>query len=232
MTLALVLCGGLGTRLRPVVGDLPKALAPIEGRPFIDYLLDDLSSNGITHVVLCTGYGADRIAAHCGDGARWGLRIDASAEPEALGTGGAVKHAERFVTGDPFFVINGDSFVVADLNAARKRHIERGAAITMVVTEVADTARYGAVITGDDDAIERFVEKGRGGPGLINAGVYVMQRDVLNRIPGGRQVSMEHDFLPKYVGRGLQAFPVAGPFIDIGTPESFLIAPEILGYGR
>lgn len=228
MTTALILCGGLGTRLRPAVGNLPKALASIDGTPFIDYLLRYLARQSVRHVVLCTGYGAEQVAEACGDGSRWGIHIDTSAENEPLGTGGAVRNAHSVVTSDPFFVLNGDSFVSADLLAVQRAHVDRGAAITMVVTEVPDVSRFGCVVANADGSIARFVEKGPSGPGLINAGIYLMQRLVLDEIAANRPVSMERDVLPTYVGHGLYAFAAPGPFIDIGTPESLRMAPQIL----
>jgi NDP-sugar pyrophosphorylase family protein len=230
MSSALVLCGGLGSRLRPVVGDLPKALAPVDGVPFIDYLLQFLVDQNVHHVVLCTGFGAERVASHCGDGSRWGVRIDVSHEQEPLGTGGAVKHAERLIGSDPFFVLNGDSWVNASLAAMQEAHAERRASITIAVTAVPDLVRFGAVAFEVDGTITGFEEKGRTGPGSINAGIYLMSREVLGSIEPGQAASMEREVLPAYIGRGLYAIATPGPFIDIGVPESFAVAPQVLRF--
>src|SRR5262245_52364369 len=141
---ALVLCGGLGTRLRPLVGDLPKALAPVAGRPFIDHLLDYLRRQGVTDVVLCTGFGAEQVATHCGDGSAWDVRLRYSPEPCPLGTGGAVRHAQQYITG-PFLVLNGDSLVRVDLTRLLAHHLDKGARITLALIEVADRLRFGSV---------------------------------------------------------------------------------------
>jgi NDP-sugar pyrophosphorylase family protein len=230
MSSALVLCGGLGSRLRPVVGDLPKALAPVDGVPFIDYLLQFLADQSVRHVVLCTGFGAEQVAAHCEDGSRWGVRIDVSHEQEPLGTAGAVKHAERWIGSDPFFVLNGDSWVNASLAAMQHAHAERGASITIAVTAVPELGRFGAVAVEADGAVSGFEEKGGTGPGSINAGIYLMNREVLGSIEPGKATSMEHDVLPAYVGRGLYAITARGPFIDIGVPESLAVAPKVLRF--
>lgn len=225
----LVLAGGLGSRLRPVVGGLPKVLAPVAGRPFLHYLLDYLRDQGACDILLSTGYGAEQVAASCHDEASWDVRLRYSRETELLGTGGAIKHAEAAIGSDPFLVTNGDSLVRADLSRLLAFHAARDARITIALVEVPDKDRFGAVRLAGDGAITAFDEKGAGGLGLINAGIYVFDRAVLASIPTGRAVSVEREVFPRFVGAGLYGLTVPGPFIDIGTPESYLTAPTIVG---
>lgn len=225
---ALVLCGGLGTRLRSVVSDVPKALARIGGEPFIGYLIRYLVRHGVRDIVLCTGFGAEQLAAYCGDGSRWGAHIRHSVEPSPLGTGGALKNAVHLAASDPVLVVNGDSFVNADVAKLRSYHLEKAAHLTIVVTEVADQSRYGGVRVARNGAVEGFNEKDSTGPGWINAGMYLMDRAIIESIPSGRMVSLERDVLPRYIGNGGFAMEVAGTFIDIGTPESYAAAETVL----
>ncbi|MBI3945599.1 MAG: D-glycero-beta-D-manno-heptose 1,7-bisphosphate 7-phosphatase [Armatimonadetes bacterium] len=225
---AVILCGGLGTRLRPVIGDLPKILAPIAGRPFLHSLLAYLRGQGITDVVLATGHGAAAVAACGGDGSARGLRLRYSEETEPLGTGGAIRLAAPQIGSDPFLVLNGDSLVGADLARTVAFHQERGARATLVLAEVPDKTRFGSVLLEPDGRVAGFVEKGASGPGRINAGIYVMNREVLQAIPAGRSVSVEREVFPALVGRGLYGLVAPGPFIDIGTPEAFAEAQRRL----
>jgi NDP-sugar pyrophosphorylase family protein len=220
-TTAAILCGGLGTRLRPVAGDTPKALVEIAGTPFLDRLLAHLAASGLHDVVLCTGVGADRVAAHCGDGSRWGLEIRSSREDTPLGTGGALRLARGLIASSPFLVLNGDSFVDADPRALVSFHTARRAGATLLLVRVPDRSRFGSVRLGDGGRIAAFEEKGLAGPGLVNAGVYALSRNVLDAIPAGRPVSLESEVFPALVGGGLFGFVAHARFIDIGTPESF-----------
>lgn len=226
-TTALVLAGGLGSRLRPVVGNLPKVLAPIAGQPFLSYLLAYLRGQGIADILLSTGYGAEHVSDYCRDGSRWGVRVRYSREAEPLGTGGAIKRAEGLITSDPCLVLNGDSLVRADLARLLAAHAERQARITMALVEVPDKARFGSVLQADGGAIAAFREKGDQGSGLINAGIYVIDRAVLDAIPVGYNVSVERDVFPSFVGKGLYGLVVDAPFIDIGTPEAYAAAQTI-----
>jgi D-glycero-alpha-D-manno-heptose 1-phosphate guanylyltransferase len=225
---ALVLCGGLGTRLRPVVNDVPKALAPVGGEPFIGYLLRYLERGGVREIVLCTGYGADQLEQYCGDGSRWNVSIRYSIETSPLGTGGALKNAERFADSDPLLVLNGDSFVEADLRALQSYHAAKSALATMVVTHVPDQSRFGGVRIGSQDQVEGFIEKGSSGAGWINAGMYLMTRSIITGMPAGREISLEREILPAFVNNGMFAMKTTGAFIDIGTPASYAEAERVL----
>ncbi len=222
-TTALVLAGGLGSRLRPVVGALPKVLAPVAGQPFLYHLLDYLHGQGLSDILLSTGYGAEQVMDYCQDGARWDVRVRYSREAEPLGTGGAIKHAEPLIASDPFLALNGDSLVRADLARLLGLHAERRARITMALVEVPDKGRFGSVVLAGDGAIAAFNEKGDRGVGLINAGIYVIDRGALDAIPAGRSVSLEREVFPGFVGKGLYGAVVPGPFLDIGTPEDYAL---------
>ena len=226
-TTAVILCGGLGTRLRPVTGDLPKALAPVAGKPFLHHLFGYLRSAGVTDLVLCTGHAAEQVEGACGNGSAWGISVRYVREHALLGTGGAVKNAEPLLRSDPFLALNGDSFVPADLGRLARFHRERGARISLVLSMVDDQARYGGVRRDDDDAIVGFDEKGRSGAGLISAGMYLIDRSVLDEVPPATVVSIERDVFPRWAGRGLFGLAMPGPFIDIGTPESFAAAAAV-----
>jgi len=216
----LVLAGGLGTRLRGVVPDLPKVLAPVAGRPFLDHLLSELARRGARDVVLATGYRSDLVRRFAADGARWGLAVRYSEEHEPLGTGGAVVAARSLLPSDPFVVLNGDTFVEVEWEAFAAAHRAAGAVITVAVVPVADSARFGRVLLADGDRVAGFTEKGEAGPGLVNAGAYLIARDAPAAWGTEAPLSLERDVLPRYVGRGLQGFRCAGRFLDIGTPVS------------
>jgi D-glycero-alpha-D-manno-heptose 1-phosphate guanylyltransferase len=227
-TKAVLLVGGLGTRLRTVVPSAPKPLAPVGNRPFLELLIRQLRSQGIQSLIMCTGYLADQIEGEFGDGSGLGVTIDYSKEPEALGTAGAVKFAERFLQGVPdFLVMNGDSFLELDLRQLIQLHRTRASLATMAVVSVENAGRYGTVHVGSDNRITTFCEKtGSDSPGLINAGVYVFSPTILELIPAG-PVSLEKDVFPRLIDQGLYAAREQGVFIDIGTPADYAHAQEL-----
>ena len=223
---ALILAGGLGTRLRPVLPDTAKPMAPVRGRPFVEYLVAHLARHGLTEIVLCIGYLGQQLRDHFGDGSRFGVAIRYSDEPQPMGTGGALKLAEPLIGADrSFLVANGDSFFGADLRALIDDHRRRAALATMALTRVLepDAARYGGVELDDQMAIARFVEKGAAGSagGLINAGLYLFERRVLEVIPAGIPVSLERETFPRLVGDRFYGLPLSGFFVDIGLPASY-----------
>lgn len=220
---AAILAGGLGTRLRSVVADRPKVLAPVGGRPYLTYLLDQLADAGIERVVLLVGHRADMVRESLGTHYR-GLRLLYSAEPTPLGTGGALAHALPWLAGRHVLLLNGDSFCEFDLAVMRQRPL------SMAVAHVSNTARYGEVIFTDDGRVLAFGEKSEasvacqhpGKPGWINAGVYCLPREAIQSLPNSRPLSLERDAIPQWVQQQqLYAVPTGGRFIDIGTPESF-----------
>ena len=225
---AVVLAGGLGTRLRFVVSDRPKVLAPVRGRPFLAHILDRLDAARVWDVVLATGYQAAQIRATFG-GRHRGLRLHYSEEPQPLGTGGALARALSLATSDPVLVLNGDSLCAVDLDALRLTHERAGVEGTLVVTTVPDAGRYGSVAVGKDCRIDGFVEKrDGGGAGLVNAGIYLLSRRLLTTIPRDVAVSLERDLLPAWIAMGLAAHRTDAPLLDIGTPDAYAAAEDFL----
>ena len=216
-----VLAGGLGTRVAGVLGDTPKVLAPVEGRPYLAWLLDWLKGFGTRRVVLCLGHLAGKVQAWVADHPRTDMEIVTSVEPAPLGTAGGLRHARALLGSDPVLVMNGDTFVAADLGALLRRHRDARADITILCAEVEDAGRYGRVELDADRRIGRFAEKEPGsGRGLINAGVYLLSAVALDRIAAGGARSIEREiFMAEGPGR-ISAEVTQGAFIDIGTPES------------
>jgi NDP-sugar pyrophosphorylase family protein len=227
-TKAVLLVGGLGTRLRTVVTSAPKPLAPVGNRPFLELLIRQLGSQGIRSLIMCTGYLADQIESEFGKGSGLGVTIEYSKEPEALGTAGAVKFAERFLQGVPdFLVMNGDSFLELDLNQLIQLHRTHGGLATMAVVSVENAGRYGTVHVDSGNKVTAFFEKtGSDSPGLINAGVYVFSPAILELIAAG-PVSLEKDVFPRLLDQGVYAAREQGVFIDIGTPADYAHAQEL-----
>jgi NDP-sugar pyrophosphorylase family protein len=218
---AVVLAGGLGTRLRPIIGDLPKALAPVRGRPFLAYQLELLKRRGITRIVLCTGYGHDLIQAHCGDGAALGMQILYSVEEQPLGTAGALQQARRHLQ-ETFLVLNGDTYFVADISALLANHRQGGAPATLALVEVPQAGRFGAVTLDAQGHITRFAEKRRRSAGLINSGIYVFEPEIWAHFPRRVPLSLENDVFPLLAEqRLLRGHVLEGYHMDIGTPESY-----------
>jgi len=225
---AIVLAGGLGTRLRKVVPDLPKALAPVAGQPFIDFLLHSLAASGCQRVVIAVGYRCELIVEHVGSKFA-GLDVAYSIEDEPLGTGGATRKALSAIESSRAVVLNADTWLEIHYPAMLDAHCDAAARVTMAVREVADVGRYGAV---DVEArrVVRFEEKGvRRGPGLINAGAYVFEQDVFDDVRLPDAFSLEVDFLTPCVARlAPLAFPVRGAFVDIGVPDDYVLAQSLL----
>jgi NDP-sugar pyrophosphorylase family protein len=225
---ALVLCGGLGTRLRPVLSDRPKSMALISGTPFLQLLLDRLKSEGVDDVILGTGYMAEKIESYFGSGNKLAMRISCSREHEPLGTGGALKLAEPLVS-DPVLVLNGDSYVEWRLNPMLELFRAKNADIVIVLQAVADITRYGSVALNQEDRVTEFIEKGaRSGPGLINAGIYLLRKQIVRDLPAGTAISLEQDVFPRLLDRKVYGLISTGLFIDIGIPEDFKRAQTAL----
>ncbi len=220
---ALILAGGAGTRLRSVLAGLNKPMAPVAGRPFLEYLLLQLKKHEIDEVTLCVGYKADLIQSYFGMGNRWGMQVSYSYETDFLGTAGALKLAEDLIYEEGFFVMNGDSLFDIELRMLMHYHCNMKATATLALAHVDDTQRYGTVGMNELGRIVSFIEKRQGNTeGLINGGVYVFAREVLDFIPKGQPVSLERDILPKLIGRGLYGLPLKGYFVDIGVPEDYM----------
>jgi len=219
---AFVLAGGLGTRLKPRFGDLPKALAPLAGRPVLVHQLEWLARHGVREVVVCAGYGAEAVTAAVGDGSAHGVRVQYSIEPDPLGTGGALRHAAALVSG-PALVVNGDTLVPCDPWTLERARWERGALGAVALFEVADARARGRVELGADGAIARFVEKddAHRGPAWVNGGLYAFAPQLWRHLPAGAS-SLERDVLPGLAAAGeLVGVALPGSFHDIGTPEEW-----------
>jgi|TARA_B100000315_G_scaffold223925_1_gene229107 NDP-sugar pyrophosphorylase family protein len=217
----IVLAGGLGTRLRGVVPDLPKVIVEINGKPFITYLLDQLVEAKIDRVILCTGYMAQTIEETIGSSYR-NLHIDYSREEKPLGTAGALKLAGQVDGTNYHLVMNGDSFTEVDLVSLMVVHKKSDANITILIKTVEDSSRYGKIQINDNNNITEFTEKGScTGRGFINTGVYMMNTSMLLEIPDKIPCSLEYDFFPSMIRQGLYGYETKEKFIDIGTPESF-----------
>src|SRR5262249_10547359 len=216
---AIVLAGGLSTRLRKVVPNLPKPMAPIAGRPFLQILLASLSRKGFVRVVLSVGFMAEKISEYFGD--RFGnLELVYVFEREPLGTGGAVRLAMQACTADHVFILNGDTFLDLEMDQL-ERHWQVHRRPIIVGREQSDAARYGRLKTAEG-AIIGIAEKGVTGPGLINAGCYILNRGQLDGYPAGTAFSLETDYLPMAVtSTRFDLYVTTGKFIDIGIPEDY-----------
>jgi len=229
---AVILAGGLGTRLRSVVTDRPKVLIEIRGRPFLAYLFDQLTTVGVRNVVLCTGYLGDEVKAMFGS-SYGGLRLVYSQESSPLGTAGALRLALPLLNSDPVLVMNGDSFCWADLSAFWTWHCAKGVGASLLLTKVSDTNRDGRVTIKPNGRVKSFMEKGEAsGPGWINGGIYLIKQDLVRAIPLGRTVSIEKEMFPVWIHQGLYGYKSECRFIDIGTPESYALAEQFFTMER
>jgi D-glycero-alpha-D-manno-heptose 1-phosphate guanylyltransferase len=227
---AIILAGGFGTRLREAVPDLPKPLAPIQGVPFLSILLRQLAEQGVQHVVLSVGYKAEMIRAAMGT-YHAGISLSYVVEDEPLGTGGGIRLALEAVEGDHALVLNGDTYLTLNLSRMEALWHDHRQPV-MVGREVPDTARYGRLRTLQREGQEYvigFLEKGASGPGLINAGAYLLPRDLLAAFPAGKAFSFEQDYLAHAVMESPMLLARAeGLFIDIGVPEDYARAQSLL----
>ena len=223
---AIILAGGFGTRLRQVVPDLPKPMAPVAGRPFLEILLFMLAQKGFTRVVLSLGFMSEKIIAHFGE-QYLGLELVHEVELEPLGTGGAIRAALARCKADHVFVFNGDTYL--DLEVGELESLwQSGHHPIIVVREVPYTARFGKVEMSGG-RISAFLEKGMSGPGLINAGCYVLPKTALDDFPLGQPFSIETEFFIEYLLRiRFDGFVTHGRFIDIGVPNDYALAQRTL----
>jgi mannose-1-phosphate guanylyltransferase len=227
---ALILVGGEGTRLRPLTNTTPKPVLPLANRPFITYMIEWLAAHGFNEVVLSCMFMSAGIRGVLGEREWKGTRLHYVEEPEPRGTAGAVKFAEA-VLAERFAVLNGDILTDFDISALWRTHEETGARGTIALIEVEDPSAYGLVLTDDDGRVTDFIEKpDRAPPGgaFINAGAYVLEREVLDPLPRDRAVSFEREVFPSLVGNGLFGFRAEGYWLDIGTPKRYLEATRHL----
>ncbi len=223
---ALVLVGGEGRRLRPLTETMPKPVVPLVDRPFIRYMVDWLARHGVDDIVLACGFLAAGVRDVLGEGGGEGPRLRYVEEPEAMGTAGAIKFAEDLLD-ERFLALNGDVLTDLDLSALIGRHEEREARATLALYPVEDPSAYGLVRRTEDGEILEFLEKpdpSQIDTDEINAGAYVLEREILDLVPAGRAVSIEREVFPKLVGKGLYSQRLSGYWMDIGTPERYLQA--------
>jgi len=226
---AVILVGGQGSRLRPITFDIPKALVPLRNRPFMGYMLDFLRRGGLSGAVLSLGYLPDPIQAYLREQQDLdGFSVDYAVEDHALGTAGGIKNAEEYLDGETLVVVNGDVLTGMDLATAIRVHKETKALATITLTSVEDPTAYGLVEVDHEMNVRRFIEKPAADEvttNLVNAGVYVLEPEVLDMIPAGREVSIEREIFPELQESGrLRAHITSSYWRDIGTPRSYLAA--------
>jgi len=223
---AIVLVGGEGTRLRPLTYGTPKPMVPIVGVPFLARTMQRLSEAGIREVILPAGYLPQAIIDYFGDGSRFDMKITYVIEETPLGTAGALKNVEEYITG-PFIVLNGDVLTSLDLHAMLARHRERGGIGTLHLIKVEDPSAFGVVVHDERGRISAFIEKPpreTAPSNEINAGTYLFEREILDYIPAGRNVSIERETFPHVIaaGKALYAYTTGDYWMDLGTPEHYL----------
>jgi mannose-1-phosphate guanylyltransferase len=231
---AVVLVGGQGTRLRPLTLTTPKPMLPTAGVPFLTHLLVRARDAGVDHAILSTSYRADVFRGHFGDGGDLGLRITYVTEPAPLGTGGGIRNVAAYLRDDDFLVFNGDVLSGVDLRALVTAHRDRGADVTLHLTEVADARAFGCVPTDADGRVTAFLEKmPEPVTNRINAGCYVFAPSVLDRIPAGRPVSVERETFPALLADGARVYGVVDTayWLDLGTPAAFVKGCRDLALG-
>jgi mannose-1-phosphate guanylyltransferase len=222
---ALILAGGEGTRLRPLTHTVPKPVLPLVGRPHVAYVIDWLVRHGVDDAVVSCGHLAEGMRSAIAE-LEPGVEIRYAEEPDPRGTAGAIRFAEDML-GDRFLVLNGDVLCDLDLSALIEQHERTGARATIALYPVEDPSGYGLVHRHDDGEITEFLEKpsrDQIDTDEINAGAYLLERSVLDRIPPDRAVSIEREVFPELIGDGLYGIRLEGYWIDIGTPERYLEA--------
>ena len=215
---ALILCGGLGTRLRSEIGETQKVMAEVDGRPFLDFNIELLRKQGIERIILGTGFQSDQVKEYY---QKKDKSLIFSSEKSPLGTGGAVKNAQGFIKSNPFFVLNGDSFCQVNLKSVLDFHQKNKALATVVLSRVTDSRDYGRVVIDKEGKILNFKEKEESSEGYVNAGIYCFDQKVFDLMPQESKFSLERDCFPKWIGSSFYGFVVDHEFYDIGTPERY-----------
>lgn len=225
---AIILAGGFGTRLRSLVSDVPKPLAPVSGRPFLAWVLDALAVQGVRRVILATGYRGDCVTETFGQSWR-GMELLYSQEHAPLGTGGAIALAFSQVQGDACIVLNGDTWLAIDHTEFDQAWRSGHARLAVALAEVPDVSRYGAVKIAQQ-RVTALIEKGDTGPGYINAGVYAIRRSLLAEFPTKESFSFENEILMPTVKREVVfGYTHTKDFIDIGVPQDYRLAQSMFG---
>jgi D-glycero-alpha-D-manno-heptose 1-phosphate guanylyltransferase len=217
----LILCGGFGKRLQPIVSDRQKVLADVIGHPFITFILEQVLDTGGDNVILCTGYMGKQIEISLGKRYK-SLSLHYSQETEPLGTAGAVRHAIGLIKSATLMVFNGDSYCDINPKDLLEWHFLKNSSCTLTLVKMSDVSRYGSVNFDSNNLVTSFDEKSSDKKnGWINAGIYCMSRELIAALPGNRNISLEKDLFPTLIGKEFFAFPREAKFIDIGTPSSY-----------
>jgi D-glycero-alpha-D-manno-heptose 1-phosphate guanylyltransferase len=226
---AVILAGGRGTRLRGVIDNRPKPMAIINGKPFLEWILLLLRLQGIQRVVISTGHLGEIVESYFDCGKDIGMEIAFARDPFPLGTAGAVRNALGKIKTDRILVLNGDSYLHFNLAYFLKAHLATNASASIILVPVEGTSRYGSVEVDKDGKVISFLEKSQKKQhGLINAGIYLLERNVAEEIPAGKKISLEKEIFPDLIGKNLYGVIYDELFIDIGTPESLDKAEKIL----
>ena len=225
---AIILCGGLGTRLKSIQPDLPKVLTPIGDRTLLDILISQLVRAGLNRAILSLGHLSEKVVEHVDNIDKSNIEIIKVTESEPLGTGGALKLACSQSQSDHFLVINGDSYTDINPSDLLQFHVQYNSSLTMLVVRVGDSSRYGSVLVDSTGLVKSFQEKSTNNKeeSLVNAGMYVIDRSILSRIEAGTKISLERDIFPKLIGDQYYAYISDSKFLDIGTPDSFSAAEQ------
>ncbi len=223
---AIILVGGQATRLEPLTCNTPKALVPVLNTPFLEHVIRHLGRHQVKEIILAQGYLAQPIEGYLGDGSQFGVRLYYSNEDTPLGTGGALKNAEKYLD-ETFLVLNGDIFTDLDITAMIGFHRARKARATIALTPVDDPTSYGLIETSAEGRVSRFLEKPAWSEvttNMVNAGTYVLEPDVLAQIPPQTKVSIERETFPRLLDLGVPvyAYSSSAYWIDIGTPAKYL----------
>jgi D-glycero-alpha-D-manno-heptose 1-phosphate guanylyltransferase len=224
----IILCGGFGTRLASETQDRPKPMVDINGRPFLDILINHVSSYGFTRIILCTGYKSQYIEDYYHSN-RMGLSFLISEEKTPLGTGGAIKNAENLIQSDSFIALNGDSFCPISFKKFYEFHQGKKSQLSLALTYTEKTADFGSVRLDHSSKILGFDEKtSKGKPGLVNSGIYLFNTNLLAEIESGEINSLEYDFFPSLIGKEIFGYVTDSRLLDVGTPERLSIARNLL----
>lgn len=219
----VILAGGLGTRLGSLIKNKPKVLVKIKDHPFLEYLLHQLDQAGLKKVVLCTGYLGDQIEKTFGQRYK-NLHLYYSRELTPLGTAGSLRYSLHHISSKTVLAMNGDSFCDVDFKKFWQFHVSKKTKASLVLAKISDAKQSGNVKLRRNDSVVQFQEKTRKGPGLVNAGIYLIDKTLIKEIPEGK-LSLEMDIFPTWIGRGFYGYGVDS-FIDIGTPESLQRAQQ------
>lgn len=217
---AIILAGGMGTRLQNIISDVPKPMAPVNGRPLLQYILSQMSNYNFGHIVLAVGYKSEVIVKYFGNKYK-NIKLSYSTEEYPLGTGGAIKKAFRLINGNEAFVLNGDSYNEIDFDEYQQFHIRAGSRFTIAVKHMENISRFGVVAVKENVCTD-FEEKLSVKSGLVNCGVYLVEKSILEKVKVER-FSFEKDILEKHAGI-IVAFRSGGYFLDIGIPEDYIRA--------